>query len=274
MATTPLTLPPALSTPTPKAPRKPRKPVLPPTARQLMEAIKSFVKRSGLKADFVELMYVFAIGSVATCWSAVDFAVAAERAFSGNRKLKGDRTDYSKALGTWLAKNRKTDLNDSAENKEAHNLLLRGLQPGRALKLNPVELAVLTSWSVNGFNAPAKGRFAQEDLPRLVKANARMALWVEQNANTGDRLDRFNAEMKAAKWGLIETAQEIFDVDTASLLELVNAETVRRDAIRAEKEAAAADTATAEEIASVPAAEEPECSDANETDEVPEAAAS
>ena len=267
MATTPLTLPPTIDNPNQSRSRQPRKPIKPPTARQLMEAIKSFVKRSQLPQSFVELAYVFAIGSVTTCWSAIDFCVAAERAHQGRRKLKGDRTDYMGDLDKWLGKNRKADLSASDEDKEAHNLLLRGLPQGRALKMKPLEVTVLTSWSVNGFNAPSKGRFAKDELPRLVKANLRFALWIEQNANTGDRLDRFNAEMKAAKWGLLQTAQEIFDADTASLVELVEAEEQRRAAARAEKEAAAA------EIEEVPAAEEPEGTDANETDDI-EAAAS
>ncbi len=267
MATTPLTLPPTIENPNQRTRQPRQRTVKPPTARQLMEAIKSFVKRSQLPQSFVELAYVFAIGSVTTCWSAIDFCVAAERAHQGRRKLKSDRTEYVKELDAWLAKNRKADLSASDEDKEAHNLLLRGLPQGRPLKLKALEIEVLTSWSVNGFNAPSKGRFAKDELPRLVKANLRFALWIEQNANSGDRLDRFNAEMKAAKWGLLQTAQEIFDADTASLVELVEAEESRRAEARAEKEAATA------EIEEVPAAEEPEGTDVNETDDV-EAAAS
>ncbi|NQV88788.1 MAG: hypothetical protein HQ488_00500 [Parcubacteria group bacterium] len=271
MTTSALVLPPALNNPNQKkaAPKPQQKAVLPPTARQLMEAIKSFVKRSGLSSDFVEAMYVFASGSVHTAWSAVDFAVAAERSFQGNRKLKGDRADYVGDLNKWLGQNRKADLDSSDEDKEVHNLLLRGLPQGRALKLSPTEIAVLTSWSVNGFRAPKQSPLHTVDLPKLIGSNLRLALWVEQNANSSDRLDRFNAEMKASKWGLLETAQEIFDAETETLQGLVNAEESRREEARAEKEAAAA-----AEIESVPAAEEPsEGADANETDEV-EAAAS
>lgn len=266
MATTPLTLPPTIENPNQRTRQPRQRTVKPPTARQLAEAIKSLCKRMR-NNGLVEQTYSFAIGSVTTCRSAIEFCVAAERAHQGRRKLKGDWTEYVKELDAWLAKNRKADLSASDEDKEAHNLLLRGLPQGRALKMKALEVAVLVDWMTHAFGAPKASALHQIDLPKVVKGNLRFSNWFMPQLLSGDALVRFNAQMRAAKWGLLQTAQEIFDADTASLVELVEAEESRRAEARAEKEAATA------EIEEVPAAEEPEGTDVNETDDV-EAAAS
>ncbi len=270
MTTSALVLPPALNNPNQKAARKAKpqqKAVLPPTARQLAEAIKSLCNRMRCNG-LVEETYKFAILSVATCWSAVEFCVSAERAHQGGRKLKGDRVDYVGNLDKWLGQNRKADLTASDEDKEIHNLLLRNLPQGRALKLNPTETAVLTDWMTHAFGAPKASPLHQVDLPKVVKGNLRFANWFMPQLLAGDALVRFNAQMRAAKWGLLESIDAIFDAETSALLELVNAEESRRE------EAQDAATATAEEVNSVPDAEEPESSDADETAETAEAVAS
>ncbi len=264
MTTTPLTLAPRRDN-NPNPSRR-SKPVMPPTLTECSQAVYDFLRITGIRIDAGDL-FAFAVGSVATARSVVTLAKFAKRcqlaAKVNNPTTRAKQMkDYEDSLYALRQEDLKSaDLPENAE----RNLKMRGLPSGKDLRVNQAQAEILKDWGIYLFNAPKAGALFTQDAPKVVADNARLVDWILRNANKGARLERYESQMKAAQWGLLETIDAIFNADTETLQGLVNAEESRREEARAERDAA---TATAE-IESVPAAEAPsEGADVNEVDEV------
>jgi hypothetical protein len=184
-----------------RAPPAAPKPELraPPTVHQLSEAVYRFCDQMRLRKEFVLMLFNFAIESVDNAWAVVDFAVASVQAEQGRRKFYGEKD--CKILGEFeahLKKERDTDLGATKEAQKKGNLLLRGLKQGRPWRFGPEAKAVILAWILPTFQA-TKNSQLDKQLPGLLMDNLRLAVWLAENAFTGENLAQFTTEFNVAK---------------------------------------------------------------------------
>lgn len=176
---------------------------LPPTQNELGIAVSTYADWFGLNDEQYGELFTFATGSVHTAIGMMEVGVMTKKVELASRirnpKVRDQQfKGFLKELKDANREDRQNARAEDVSKEDADTLLLRGLNPGRPMRLGRKATEVILSWMVPGFNAPRKGELHQKDLPRLVRRNLRLFRWLAENTIPAEPRAKFLEEFEAA----------------------------------------------------------------------------